>query len=243
MPLRNFYNYYMRKETLHIINNWFAANRAKTCFTFLVSKSGIGILFLTLLFVTINSSATSLNFYNYKIHEDSWVSISGSTNINSFQCTSINNILQGNLVVSRSPLTGSLIFTDAIMQLNIVGFDCKNRQMSRDMHEAMGAEKNPIIEIKLISAEKDSKNQSSSNFGKIRAKIAITLNGITKETTIFVNWHNVDNYHYVLNGSKEISMKDFQIDPPSKAFGMVKVCENITINFNLVIQTSLISQN
>jgi len=126
--------------------------------------------------------------------------------------------------------------------LKVVSFDCGHRIMNRDFHQALGGEKSPYIEIKLLEARPLTSTQRTQN-GKIRIEISIKINGRVKNTDLVVEYSTSDHLSYSIVGSKNLKMSDFGIDPPSPALGLVKVRDQVTINFNLQVDTAQLTQN
>ena len=199
-------------------------------------------LIIIFIIIPLVVSAAKEKLYYYTISESSLITISGTTNINAFECLWTGSIVQGSLVTSIYPFEDQIKFENALLLIGIKRFNCNNRIMSSDMHKAMGADKHPYIEIELLKVENINNEQISSNSGKLKVDVVITINGVQQKTSLNINWSSVSNIHYVLNGSKSLKMSNFDIDPPSRAFGMIRVYDMINIEFSLILQTQLISQ-
>ena len=197
---------------------------------------------LLLLFLTLSGIAGSGNFYSYLVHERSKILLSGTTNVNSYECVSDSDIPRGYMMAEILPGSNAIYFSDATLGLQVVSFDCGHRVMNRDFHQALGGEKSPYIEIKLLEARPLASVQRQ-NSGKIRVEIAININGKTKNTDIIIEYKTADHFSYSISGTKELRMSYFGIDPPSPALGLVRVREKVTIHFDLLVETSLITQN
>ena len=99
------------------------------------------------------------------------------------------------------------------------------------------ANKNPYIEVELLNVISDSKNRIiNSNSGKIKANVAITLNGKCRFDEITVSWHKNDENTIRFIGTKQLLMSDFGIQAPVAAMGLIKVHNEILIHFDLYIQ-------
>lgn len=197
---------------------------------------------LLLCFSALNLWAGSGNFYAYSVHERSNIRLSGTTNINAFECVSESDIPRGQMVADLLPGSNAIFFSQAALELEVASFDCGHRVMNKDFHQALGGKSSPHIEIRL----KEVRPLSSSgrqDKGRIRAEVAIVINGKVRNTDIIVDYHTLDYFSYVLSGSKELRMSDFGIEPPSPAMGLVKVNDKVTIHFDLVVETSLMTQN
>ncbi|KAB2869072.1 MAG: YceI family protein [Bacteroidales bacterium] len=192
--------------------------------------------FISILFLNIfNSSSGSL--IAYSINDKSSLTLSGSSNINKFECVTFDNFSNGSIFVENDLNNQSLRFSNALLRLKIKSFDCRNPLLSRDFYNTLQANKNPYIEVELLNVISDSKNRIiNSNSGKIKANVAITLNGKCRFDEITVSWHKNDENTIRFIGTKQLLMSDFGIQAPVAAMGLIKVHNEILIHFDLYIQ-------
>ncbi len=198
--------------------------------------------FLLMLFSMTSVLAGSGSFYSYTVNERSRILLTGTTNVNAYECVSDSEIPRGNMMADILPGSNAIYFSDALLGLEVTSFDCGNRLMNKDLHQALGGSKSPVIKINLLEARPVSSTQRP-NSGKIRVEIAININGKTKNTDLLVDYHSNGNLSYTISGTKELKMSDFGIDPPSPALGLVRVRDQVVIHFDLLIETNLITQN
>jgi polyisoprenoid-binding protein YceI len=74
--------------------------------------------------------------------------------------------------------------------------------------------------------------------GDINVSATITINGNCQTMNFPIQWVRISGTDIRFVGSQNINMTDFDIKPPSPAFGLVKVNDLITINFHLIVQTN-----
>ena len=177
----------------------------------------------------------------YSVNKSSWLSLSGTTNVNSFECMSNSGISDNYLMVETNHNTEKINFTNACLLIDIVSFDCKNQLISRDMHKALGGAPNSNIEVRLLDAFPGSEKMESSK-GTITANVLITINGKSQTKGLNICWFRGERFEYHFTGTTELSMSEFEIEPPSPAFGLVRVNDKITINFNYIVQPDIISR-
>ncbi len=201
------------------------------------------MLFIAMINLAFFASSNSEGgFYAYHIHRESQVTIHGSTNINSFFCLSESHMPRGFILADFLPAENVLQFTDAQLDLMVSSFDCKNRLMNKDFQNALGGKDNPYIHIRLIETHMHDEHKTS-NADYLTAVIEILINGVSRTTEVDVELNQGDGYTFHVKGSKKLRMSDFNIDPPSPGFGLVRVSDVIDIHFNLIVETSMISQN
>jgi len=120
-------------------------------------------------------------------------------------------------------------------------FDCGNLLITRNMHNALGANDHPFITITIIEGTPILHNLQTGS-GTAQVLISITLNGVTRQSPMQVEYEGLHTNQTLIVGSKKIRMTDFGITPPSPALGLVKVREEVIIELSLLVKTSLVSQ-
>ncbi len=181
------------------------------------------------------------NMITYTLNNTSWLAISGTTNINSFECLSINAVPNNNIIVKASHEKEKLSFSNAVILVEVGSFDCKNPLINRDMYKALGGTNDSFIEIKLLEVKPTSGNWYTHD-GNLTASLEISINGISRIKEMKIDWQNAGGGEYQFIGRADISMSDFDIDAPSPALGMVKVNDSITVSFNYKVRTDFTSR-
>lgn len=105
--------------------------------------------------------------------------------------------------------------------------------MDNNAYKALKTDKNPSISYTLTSAV-----VTPGPGGTVTIKTAgkLTIAGTTKDQEIIaVVKPNSDNSLNV-TGSRTISMKDFNMQPPSFMLGAVKTGNDVTLKFNLTLK-------
>ncbi|MDX9845343.1 MAG: YceI family protein [Tenuifilaceae bacterium] len=180
----------------------------------------------------------TMSYLSYSIQDESWISIAGSSNVNTFECYSNSNFTRGNIIVDANASGNSIVFSEAKMALQISSFDCKNPILNKDLYRALGADRNPNILIELLDAQFKESQPQNPNSGELKVSVAITINSKCKVIKVPIKWIRVSGSDIRFIGSHDINMTDFDITPPSPAFGLIKVSEWISINFNLSVKTN-----
>jgi polyisoprenoid-binding protein YceI len=126
-----------------------------------------------------------------------------------------------------------------ITSIDRANFVCKAQSISSESSmmtnktlEALKAKDYPDISFKLVSVDKLS-SQEGNFSGTISGDI--TLAGVTKRISISFTGSNVNN-RIALKGSKMVSLKDYNIKPPTAMMGTLKTGDQVTISFSLLFQ-------
>lgn len=157
---------------------------------------------------------------------ENYISISGSTNINEFVLQ--NKELELNHIKILPFIEGENISTDtSSIAIPVNEFYCKNRLMQRDFQKLLKSSEYPNISVTLTkNATPLSDPQSSTNF-----TIIISLAGVTQKYDVLCDVSSCGDSEFQLKGEKQINLSDFNITPPEKVFGTIKVKDEVFINF------------
>ncbi|MFC6860061.1 YceI family protein [Zunongwangia atlantica] len=181
----------------------------------------VAILLFFLFSTTIFSQ--NLEQKTLLISKQSQLKISGDTNINSFNCIFNPTELPEKLIASFEREQQNLIFQNTSLKLNAKAFDCGSRPINRDFEALIKAEKYPFIYLNLKELKLQSQNSALISLN-------IEIAGITKLYKVPVKIdHSKSNYKGIIH----LNIDDFKLEPPKKIFGLIKVKEEIEIEFDL----------
>lgn len=163
------------------------------------------------------------------ITPESSLTISGTSNINTFSCDFSIDRLNESIPVHYEIINGKYIFKKATLVLNNLGFDCGSRGINKDFHEILRSSDYPHILLKLRKIEGNLLQDS-----QLEADVEIQIAGKTNSYKIPVCMS--DNKTKCVTGALKLSLGDFKLKAPKKAFGLIVVHDSITIDFDLVLQ-------
>ena len=167
----------------------------------------------------------------------STLEIEGTTNMNSFLCTSDYNKGNDRIMESLNPHSNRWEIYGTLL-IDVNDFDCNNRIMNKDFREVLQYEQYPEIMIDFLNLrETNSQGKNRQAAGLVE----ITLAGRSKQYNIISELIFVDEYYSILKGSYTFRFSDFGLEPPQKAMGLVKVNNEITVHFNLSLEKSLLT--
>lgn len=104
--------------------------------------------------------------------------------------------------------------------------------MDKNAYKALKTDKAPNVTATLKSAEvstKDNKNYT------IKTVIKLTIAGKTLDTELVAQAKRINDNSYAIKGEKQISMKDYGMEPPSFMLGAVKTGNDVVLNFDAVL--------
>jgi polyisoprenoid-binding protein YceI len=152
------------------------------------------------------------------------ITLLGSSNIHDWKMVSSGNNLEANF--NLNPTT-KLVEGIAPITLNmpVKGLKSDEGLMNSRAYEALNAQKFPNITFKLVSA--------SGSGSQLNLVGQLTISGNTRDITLPVTTQKKADGSQVLSGSKKIKMTEFGIKPPKYMMGMMKVHDDLTINYTV----------
>jgi polyisoprenoid-binding protein YceI len=104
--------------------------------------------------------------------------------------------------------------------------------MDKNAYKALKSDKNPNITASLKSTKITTTDNKTYT---VKSMIKLTIAGVSKETELVATVKRINDNSFSVKGEKNISMKDFQIDPPSFMLGAVKTGNDVVLNFDIVL--------
>jgi YceI-like domain len=155
--------------------------------------------------------------------------IHGQTNVNSFKCKmAFYNKLD--TLGYTTDIDGCMIFFKANkMNIPVSTFDCENKMINKDFYQVLQSDKHPYVQIQFVALERWT---GEPNVG---GTAYITLAGVTKPFTIQYQV-NSNSKLLLLKGQQKIAFSDFGLVPPEKMMGLIKVQDNLEVEFHLALR-------
>jgi hypothetical protein len=198
------------------------------------------LLCLLLLVFSLHSSAKRKEILrHWNVTSASILHINGTTNINSFQCgTSYEN--GADMIGERwDPGSGTWEIFGSIY-IEVEQFDCNNRIMNNDFKNTLEYTQYPEIRINFLSLKEKSRE---GNTRMAEGWAEITIVGKTKRYYVKSELEFLDDYYSILRGEQEFHFSDFQIEPPHKGLGLVRVNNSIKVSFELILEQTALTEN
>lgn len=171
--------------------------------------------------------------HRFVVQPSSKLTIDGKTNINSFQCAITQYFGRDTLVLQEGGRNKRPVFTKGYVGLEAASFDCGMPVMTNDFGKTIKSKEYPFIFIEFISFERGANYQTSGE--KFKGKIKISLGGVTKAFDVDCTIEAKDSGMIHLQGGRDFTFSDFNLEAPSKMMGMVKVSDALKVNFHLVL--------
>jgi polyisoprenoid-binding protein YceI len=133
--------------------------------------------------------------------------------------------------------------TEVVVTVPVNAFDCGKDRMTRDLQEALKMEDHPEIRFELIHATvKKSALDTSAHWRRVEVLGALTIAGTKRLTRLSATGRALDANRFRVRGCHPIRMTYYNIDPPTKAFGLIKVKNEVEVQFDLLAVTESTTQ-
>lgn len=151
----------------------------------------------------------------------SYVEIHGTTNVNSFNCSYNASLPEDQFEVSFSKKGDDMEIKHQALFLKVTNFKCPNSQMTTDFHNLLSYRDYPyiIFQLKKITH-------------KNTAHIMIEMAGEQQSYQVKME-NSMRNNMLTSTAQMTLCITDFGLEAPEKFFGMVKVNENIEVEFKI----------
>lgn len=189
------------------------------------------ILFLCclLLFASFTIFSGKLPVNRWVVESSSSLYIEGRSNISPFRCDVTRYLKADTLELFKDEKGRQLIFSDSYLTIDINGFDCHQRFITNDFRKTLKAGQNRYLKVHMINMglfDTDSRQL-------VKGNVEIELAGVMKKATIdFVSIPG-GSERIQMHGCKTFLFSDFNLVPPRKLAGFVRIEEEIKVNFHL----------
>lgn len=162
----------------------------------------------------------------FAVENDSEVSISGTSNVNSFSCCYNIAKLDNPIPVRFENRGENMVFDSTLLELENSCFDCGHKAINKDFNKLLKTEIYPKIKLQLVEIETISEQENTFD---ARVKIHIAN---TSKTYLFPV-HVVKEKGYHIKGDLNLNLADFKLEAPKKMMGLIVVHDEIVVSFNL----------
>jgi len=194
------------------------------------------ILIILLLFEigTVNSQCfDEQNFeYSYCLGE---LRIEGSTNLNSFIFFWENSLVNQKNVNIKTKICENNNSENLNFNIPLQSFEGGNQAMRNDFLQLVKASEYPLVAVGLEKIEPEC--EDSAKQIKI-IDLSVTLAGVKKTVQADYTSRTDSENRLIISGNTSFLLTDFQLEPPEKAMGLIRVKNEVFIKFDIVIQNS-----
>lgn len=128
---------------------------------------------------------------------------------------------------------------NAFIEIDLTEFDCGNPLVDKDFAKLLQMEKYPMLKIYL---KQITLNELNAGNLQGKADFEIEIAGINKHYEAkFIT--SITEGMRLVEGELELNISNFNLTPPKKLLGLIKVSEEIRIEFRYLIQKTSTAYN
>ena len=161
--------------------------------------------------------------------------VDGKTNINSFNCE-VPNYGRTDTIWTM-PGIGEKVKAGGELSIQVGRFDCHHKIMTKDLQKTLKATDYPFMKIRFLGFDRDLSKMIQP--GYMEGEAEIELAGVTRRMTISFAVNPKTQGYLQMVGTKQILFSDFQLKPPSKLGGDIKVKNELLVEFKLYFKPML----
>lgn len=188
-------------------------------------KKGLFVAIVLLL-----SSQFSFAQIKYSAKDYVNIVISGTSTLHDWDMKSAKSDCEAMLVITDDGLPKSL--TALSFSTNVDALKSGHGAMDKNAYKALKTDKYNNIVFKATSGVITATD--GSNF-TIACKGKLTIAGSTIDTDLTAKGKLNANKSITITGIKKISMKDYNVQPPTFGFGAIKTGNDISVKFDLTL--------
>ena len=163
------------------------------------------------------------------ILDQSSLEIKGSSNVNDFDCRYNEPIMPDTLYHEIEIEPSEVKVKGDNISMYVESFDCGKKGINRDFRKTLKSNEYPTIDVTLERLIYDDDQP-------VIAEVLIYLAGISRMYQLDFTSLTQEEGTNRIHGSQIIKMSDFNLEPPKALFGLVKVNDEMTINFTLNVR-------
>jgi len=171
-----------------------------------------------------------------KILPDSKILLTGKSNLAGFKCSCGSIAKEIEININRTPSVA--VFNNAKINICTTCMECGNSVYNYNLKKCLQTDRHPTIGIELVYVQvrhpEDLKNVNQ--WFDVYTNTLVTIKDLTLLQEVKGKAMKTNDGKIHIKGNHLIKMSSYHIDPPVMMFGMVKVDNEITINFDLNIE-------
>jgi hypothetical protein len=168
--------------------------------------------------------------YRWSVLKSSHLRVFGTTNVNKFNCDISEYAALDTISCNKSKQKDGYTMAGGL-QLDVKSFNCHNPIMTSDLRKTLKSKDYPYLYVRFINIAKlpDLKPSAETIGGWVEIEIA----GVVKRFDMQYTISSANADQVVLSGKRQMLFSDFNITPPSRLGGMIRVNNELEVSFTL----------
>jgi len=194
-------------------------------------KSVLAVIFSLLFF-----DPEGVSVEKWVIDNTSSLRIEGKTNVSAFKCDIGEYLNHDTILFYKNHGDHEPVIARGGLTININRFNCHENHITADLKKALKADDNAYMKINLLTLGYIQQNTPNQT---VKGQVEILLAGVTKKIEIDYTVLNHQGGFLHLIGNATVLFSDFKLIPPRKLAGLIKVEQEIKVQFKLMLRSVL----
>lgn len=186
-----------------------------------------------LLMTAHNPETSTVPERSWHVRNESYLAISGESNVNDFRCE-VDRYYEADNLMLYIDSGSNYVFSNNSLVINLMEFDCGKALITNDFRQTLNAGKDPELIINFLTLERLPDKEFSQEH--LDGMIRITIGGISREVEMMFSFNKRDNEVTHLHGDHHFNFSDFDLTPPSKLMGLINVKNQLEVSFDLILE-------
>ncbi|MBC7866934.1 MAG: YceI family protein [Gloeobacteraceae cyanobacterium ES-bin-316] len=165
----------------------------------------------------------------WAVQKNSTLNVKGSSNVNNFSCNVTSLAGYDTIVVMDGP-TRPMALKGAI-SVDVLSFDCHNSLIRKDLRKTLKVEQYPKMVIRFLTLK--SMPFLTDRTEHVNGWVEVELAGVKKIFELNYTFRRVAGGCIILKGGRKFCFSDFNLVPPRKLGGLVKIRDDFDVSFEL----------
>jgi len=192
-----------------------------------------------ILFFFVFISQASFSQVEYKIDDESTMTITGTSTIHDWtsKVNEINGIFifKNEITQKKLPKTGSIVEQVKLI-IPVLSIESpRGSTMDKKTYNALKSETYPELSFEVTSDNVESIIDKAEAKFLLRAYGVLSMAGESKEINVSLECQRMTDGKLKISGSYPIDMLEYKIEPPSAMFGQIKTGKDLIIDFELFL--------
>ena len=161
------------------------------------------------------------------------VRIKGQTNVNRFRLTYNAQKVKELSIPGHDMTPGEISF-----RIPVKSFESKNPMLTNDFIRFMQADEHPYIRVEI---KKNQLQELLREKNDRQLPLRVIMAGETQQARGRYYIRKNPGNEMLIEGSVQLNLEDFNLEPPQKMMGLVQVKDRIFINFDVILSNDQIA--
>jgi polyisoprenoid-binding protein YceI len=199
----------------------------------MIKRTSVNLIAI-LLATFVSYAASSSQRVHLLVIAGSKLTIDGTSTFHDYECgaDSIRGTLESDTTaLARNSLDS--VFTNAKIDIPVKSLHGSSDGITENMESALKSDKFPVITFVLTHCGAATDSLQKPGAREIEARGNLTIAGQTRTVQILASVADLKGGVFRLQGSYDLLMTDYGVDPPTFMFGVMKASPKVTIHFDL----------